>query len=37
VRHVSPRLRELLGYSIGPAFMGHVDGRHPGKLVPERP
>ena len=33
-RDVSPRLRELLGYSIGPAFMGHVDGRHPEKLVP---
>jgi hypothetical protein len=32
-REVSPRLRELLGYSIGPAFMGHVDGRHPEKLV----
>jgi len=33
-RDVSPRMRELLGYSIGPAFMGHVDGRHPEKLVP---
>jgi ectoine hydroxylase-related dioxygenase (phytanoyl-CoA dioxygenase family) len=33
-RSVSPRLRALLGYSIGPAFMGHVDGRHPEKLVP---
>lgn len=32
-REVSPRLRQLLGYSIGPAFMGHVDGRHPEKLV----
>jgi len=32
-REVSPRMRELLGYSIGPAFMGHVDGRHPEKLV----
>jgi ectoine hydroxylase-related dioxygenase (phytanoyl-CoA dioxygenase family) len=30
---LSPRMRELLGYSIGPAFMGHVDGRHPEKLV----
>lgn len=30
---LSPRLRALLGYSIGPAFMGHVDGRHPEKLV----
>ncbi len=35
-REVSPRLRELLGYSIGPAFMGHVDGRHPEKLVTQR-
>lgn len=32
-RELSPRLRALLGYSIGPAFMGHVDGRHPEKLV----
>jgi ectoine hydroxylase-related dioxygenase (phytanoyl-CoA dioxygenase family) len=32
-RELSPRMRELLGYSIGPAFMGHVDGRHPEKLV----
>ena len=27
------RARELIGYSIHPAFMGHVDGRHPGKLL----
>lgn len=24
-----PRLQELLGYSIHPPFMGHVNGRHP--------
>jgi ectoine hydroxylase-related dioxygenase (phytanoyl-CoA dioxygenase family) len=24
-----PRLQELIGYSIHPPFMGHVDGRHP--------
>jgi len=27
------RVRELLGYSIHPPFMGHVDGRHPGKQL----
>ncbi len=27
------RVRELLGYSIHPPFMGHVDGRHPGKRL----
>jgi ectoine hydroxylase-related dioxygenase (phytanoyl-CoA dioxygenase family) len=32
-RELSPRVRELVGYSIGPAFMGHVDGRHPAKLI----
>ena len=30
-KDVSPRLRQLLGYSIHPPFMGHVDGRHPEK------
>jgi hypothetical protein len=33
VREVSPRLRQLLGYSIHPPFMGHVDGRHPEKTL----
>ena len=28
------RVRELLGYSIHPPFMGHVDGRHPAKTLP---
>jgi ectoine hydroxylase-related dioxygenase (phytanoyl-CoA dioxygenase family) len=32
-REVSPRLRQLLGYSIHPPFMGHVDGRHPEKTL----
>ena len=27
------RVRELLGYSIHPPFMGHVGGRHPEKLL----
>src|SRR5882757_6905166 len=27
------RARELIGYSIHPPFMGHVDGRHPQKLL----
>ena len=27
------RVRELLGYSIHPPFMGHVDGRHPAKQL----
>lgn len=30
------RVQQLLGYSIHPPFMGHVDGRHPAKhLDPE--
>jgi ectoine hydroxylase-related dioxygenase (phytanoyl-CoA dioxygenase family) len=33
VRELSPRLRQLLGYSIHPPFMGHVDGRHPEKTL----
>lgn len=32
-REMSPRVRELLGYSIHPPFMGHVAGIHPGKLL----
>jgi ectoine hydroxylase-related dioxygenase (phytanoyl-CoA dioxygenase family) len=27
------RARELIGYSIHPAFMGHVDGVHPKRLL----
>lgn len=30
----STRVRELIGYSIHPPFMGYVDGMHPGRLVP---
>ena len=30
------RARELIGYSIHPPFMGHVDGRHPQKLLRAR-
>lgn len=29
------RARELIGYSIHPPFMGHIDGRHPRKLLRE--
>jgi hypothetical protein len=28
-----PALQSLLGYSIFPPFMGHVDGRHPLKAL----
>jgi ectoine hydroxylase-related dioxygenase (phytanoyl-CoA dioxygenase family) len=30
---MTPRLRELLGYSIHPPFMGQVAGRHPEKSL----
>lgn len=29
----SPRVQELLGYSIHPPFMGYVDGMHPRRLI----
>jgi ectoine hydroxylase-related dioxygenase (phytanoyl-CoA dioxygenase family) len=29
VRTLSSRMQELLGYNIGPPFIGYVDGRHP--------
>ena len=32
---LSPRVRELMGYSIHPPFMGHVGGRHPEKRLAE--
>jgi len=32
-RAMSPRLRQLLGYSILPPFMGQIAGRHPEKLL----
>jgi ectoine hydroxylase-related dioxygenase (phytanoyl-CoA dioxygenase family) len=31
----SPRVQALLGYSIHPPFMGHVDGLHPQRLIDE--
>jgi ectoine hydroxylase-related dioxygenase (phytanoyl-CoA dioxygenase family) len=33
VRAMSPRVQELIGYSIHPPFMGHVLGRHPRRLL----
>jgi ectoine hydroxylase-related dioxygenase (phytanoyl-CoA dioxygenase family) len=33
-RRLSPRVQELLGYSIAePSFMGYVDGLHPKRLI----
>jgi hypothetical protein len=32
---LSTRVRELMGYSIHPPFMGHVGGRHPDKRLTE--
>ena len=32
-RTMPKRLRELLGYSIYPPFVGYVDGRHPERLL----
>jgi ectoine hydroxylase-related dioxygenase (phytanoyl-CoA dioxygenase family) len=29
----SPRVQSLLGYSIHPPFMGHVNGQHPLRLI----
>jgi ectoine hydroxylase-related dioxygenase (phytanoyl-CoA dioxygenase family) len=29
VRTLPTRIQELLGYNIGPPFIGYVDGRHP--------
>ncbi len=33
VKAMSPRLRQLLGYSIHPPFMGQIAGRHPEKAL----
>ncbi len=30
---MSPRLRQMLGYSIHPPFMGQIAGRHPEKAL----
>jgi ectoine hydroxylase-related dioxygenase (phytanoyl-CoA dioxygenase family) len=35
VRTLSPRLQDLVGYSIHHAFVGYVDGRHPKKQLGE--
>jgi ectoine hydroxylase-related dioxygenase (phytanoyl-CoA dioxygenase family) len=32
-RRMSPRLRQLIGYSIHPPFMGQLAGRHPEKSL----
>lgn len=32
-RYLSERVQQLLGYSIHPPFMGHVDGVHPRRLL----
>lgn len=33
VASLSPRVQDLVGYSIHHAFVGYVDGRHPKKLL----
>ncbi|MGH8460726.1 MAG: phytanoyl-CoA dioxygenase family protein [Stenotrophobium sp.] len=35
VRGMSPRVQQLLGYSIWPPFMGHVTASHPSKTLQE--
>jgi ectoine hydroxylase-related dioxygenase (phytanoyl-CoA dioxygenase family) len=35
-RNLSPRVRALMGYSIHPPFMGHVDSMHPERRL-QRP
>lgn len=30
---LSERVRQLLGYSVHPPFMGYVDGRHPSRVL----
>jgi ectoine hydroxylase-related dioxygenase (phytanoyl-CoA dioxygenase family) len=32
-RTLSPRVQELLGYSIHPPFMGHIRGLHPRRIL----
>jgi ectoine hydroxylase-related dioxygenase (phytanoyl-CoA dioxygenase family) len=36
VCRLEPRLQELLGYNIASPFTGHVDGRHPRRLLEGR-
>ncbi|WP_394836054.1 phytanoyl-CoA dioxygenase family protein [Pendulispora rubella] len=33
VRRASPRVQSMLGYSIHPPFVGHVDGMHPLRTI----
>jgi ectoine hydroxylase-related dioxygenase (phytanoyl-CoA dioxygenase family) len=33
VRTLPTRMQELLGYNIGPPFLGYVDGRHPRRTL----
>ena len=33
VKEMSPRLRQMLGYSIHPPFVGQIAGRHPEKAL----
>jgi ectoine hydroxylase-related dioxygenase (phytanoyl-CoA dioxygenase family) len=33
VEHFSPRLQELVGYSIYKGLIGHIDKRHPAKVL----
>lgn len=33
---LSPRVREMIGYSIHPPFMGYVDGMHPQRALDAR-
>lgn len=35
-RAMSERIQQLLGYSIHPPFMGHVNGIHPRRVLEER-
>jgi ectoine hydroxylase-related dioxygenase (phytanoyl-CoA dioxygenase family) len=34
-RRFAPRLRELVGYSVYNALIGHIDKQHPGTLLDE--
>ena len=36
-RQLSPRVRQLMGYSIHPPFMGHIDSMHPERLLRRPP
>ena len=36
-RELPPRLQELIGYHLYPDFLGYVDGRHPRKVLTQRP